>query len=469
MNGARVILVPFILLYGEKIAMKRGDEIEIDIVDLDSKGDGRGTSEGRDVIVRRAVPGDRIRGRVVKKRRGRADVEITSFVDHGMSRKEAQCIHFGLCGGCRWQDLSYEDQLLLKERMVRNALHQYGFEEIEVKSTMPSHAPFFYRNKMEYSFGCDRDGNIQLGLHMRGRFNRVFDVESCHLQSPISNKIVQHVRRLANELELSAYDLKAHSGLLRFLVIRDAKNSNQVLVNLVVSNYPEGEVETLANCLREEVPEIDSFIITLHTGKAQVAKGEREFVLWGDGVIEESCGPIRFDISPQSFFQTNSIQAERLYNLISEWAGEEIGKTLDLYCGTGSISLHLAHRAEHVLGIEVVEEAVEDARLNAERNGVNNCLFVAGKAEDELLSLRDEDFDLVVVDPPRPGLHKNVLAALGQMKPARILYVSCNPQTLAENLHILKDYGYGVRRVQPVDMFPQTPHCEVVCEVERLD
>ena len=207
--------------------MKRGDEIEVEIIDLDPKGDGRGIIDERDIIVRRAVPGDKIKGRVIKKRRGRADVEIMDYIDYGMPRKEAQCIHFGLCGGCRWQDLSYEDQLLLKERMVRNALRKYGFHEVEVRSTIPSHAPFFYRNKMEYSFGRDRDGNIQLGLHMRGKFNQIFDVESCYLQSPLSNKIVQNVRRIANELDLSAYNLKNHSGLLRFLVIRDAKKSNQ--------------------------------------------------------------------------------------------------------------------------------------------------------------------------------------------------------------------------------------------------
>lgn len=449
--------------------MKRGDEIEVEIIDLDPKGDGRGIIDERDIIVRRAVPGDKIKGRVIKKRRGRADVEIMDYIDYGMPRKEAQCIHFGLCGGCRWQDLSYEDQLLLKERMVQNALRKYGFHEVEVRSTIPSHAPFFYRNKMEYSFGCDRDGNIQLGLHMRGKFNRIFDVESCHLQSLLSNKIVRNVRRIANELDLSAYNLKNHSGLLRFLVIRDAKKGNQVLVNLVVSNYPDDGITTLANLLRQEISEIDSLIVTLHTGKAQVAKGEKEFVLWGDGAIEESCGSIRFDISPQSFFQTNSLQAERLYSLIADWAGEKVGKTLDLYCGTGSISLHLADRAEYVLGIEIVEEAVVDARLNAERNGIENCSFIVGKAEDELISIRDRGFNLVVVDPPRPGLHKNVLAALGEMEPFRILYVSCNPQTLAENAYVLKDYGYVISRVQPVDMFPQTPHCEVVCEMEKLD
>ncbi len=451
--------------------MKRGDIIELKITEIDPKGDGRGSVDEREVIVRRAVPGDQISARVIKKRRGRIDAEIIELHQQEMPRIDVRCAHFGLCGGCRWQDIQYEDQLLLKERMVRNALNQFGFDDIPIQGIMQSVSAFFYRNKMEFSFGADPEGNVQLGLHVRGRFNRIFDVETCHLQSPVSNRIVQITRKLANQLALSAYNLKTHEGILRFLVVRDAKASGQILVNLVVSSYPHEGVETLVQHLIKEVPEIDSLVLTLHSGKAQVAKGEKEFVVSGRGAIEESCGKIHFDISPQSFFQTNSLQAERLYQLIGEWAGDGLGRVLDLYCGTGSISLHMAHRAEEVLGIELVEDAVVDARLNAERNGVENCSFLVGKAEELLIELaaKSDKYDLVVVDPPRPGLHKNVIEALGHMGPTRILYVSCNPETLAENLCQLKEFGYEITRVQPVDMFPQTPHCEVICELIKLD
>lgn len=451
--------------------MKRGDVITVDISAIDAKGDGRGFVEEREVVVRRAVPGDRVEARIEKKRRGKIHAEVVRIVDCNLARIEPVCAHFGLCGGCRWQDLSYVDQLGLKEQMVRNALADQGIAGLEVLPAIAVDAPFFYRNKMEFSFGTDRDGRVQLGLHVRGRFNRIFDVEECHLQSQLSNRIVDVVRSAANDMALCAYNLKTHEGLLRFLVIRDAKNSGQTLVNLVVSSYPDEGVDQLVQHLIREVSELDSLVVTLHSGKAQVAKGEREYVVSGSGAIEESCGGIRFDISPQSFFQTNSLQAERLYALVCEWAGRQLGRVLDLYCGTGSISLHLAPLAREVIGIEVVEEAVADARVNAERNGVQNCSFIAGAAEDVLKELEGQQgtFDLVVVDPPRPGLHKKVLDALGRMQSARIIYVSCNSQTLAENLLVLSEYGYAIERIQPIDMFPQTPHCEVVCELVKLD
>ncbi|MGY8822350.1 MAG: 23S rRNA (uracil(1939)-C(5))-methyltransferase RlmD [Candidatus Latescibacterota bacterium] len=450
--------------------MKRGDQIELDILEIDGKGDGRGVVGDREVVVRRAVPGDRVEARVVKKRRGRLDAEIEKIVSEGVPRQDPSCGHFGLCGGCRWQDLSYDDQLVLKERMVRNAFVTRGFNEVSIKPILPSASPFFYRNKMEFSFGCDREGNIQLGLHVRGRFNQVFNIEDCQLQSSISNRVVQVVRSLAIGLGLSVYDLRTHEGLLRFLVVREAKKSGQLMVNLVVASYPDEGVDALVKGIVEAVPEIDVLIVTLHQGKAQVAKGQSEFILRGVGHIEEVCGGFTFGISPQSFFQTNSLQADKLYNVVEELAGEfSSGQTLDLYCGTGAISLHLARSAVGVVGIEVVEEAVVDARRNAERNNVNNCEFIAGAAEDLLVGLQGEGrhFDLIVIDPPRPGVHKKALAALVGLRPSCIVYVSCNPETLADDLVVLTNEGYHIGEVQPVDMFPQTPHCEVVCQLSK--
>jgi len=450
--------------------MKRGDQIELDIVEIDGKGDGRGVVEEREVVVRRAVPGDRVEARVIKKRRGRIDAEIEKFISMGVPRQDPTCRHFGLCGGCRWQDLSYEDQLDLKERMVKNAFVARGFNEVVINPILPNTSPFFYRNKMEFSFNCDREGKIQLGLHMRGRFNRVFDIEDCQLQSPLSNRVVKTVRNLAGDLGLSAYDLRSHEGLLRFLVVREAKKSDQLMVNLVVASYPDEGVDALVKGLVEAVPEVDVLIVTLHQGKAQVAKGQSEFVLRGPGHIEEYCGGFRFDISPQSFFQTNSLQADRLYAVVGELAGEySSGQILDLYCGTGAISLHLAVSAVEVVGVEVVEEAVVDARRNAIGNNVQNCEFIAGAAEDLLAGLREEGrhFDMIVVDPPRPGIHKKALAELGRLQPKRIIYVSCNPETLADDLLALTGDGYHIGEIQPIDMFPQTPHCEVVCQLSK--
>ncbi len=446
--------------------MKPGNRIEVAIESLNAKGDGVARVGEREVLVRRAVPGDRAVVRLVKKRKGRFEAEIEELVTEGYARQQARCRHFGMCGGCRWQELAYADQLAVKEQMVAEALATSGQDLPPLEAILPSPDPFFYRNKMEFSFGRDRDGLLQLGLHVRGRFNWIFDLEECHLQSPLSNRIVESVRCAARRLQLAPYDLKRHEGLLRFLVVRDAKRTGQVMVNLVVASYPDPAIAELVDRVIADIGEIDVFLVTLHTGKAQVAIGEREFLIKGDGRISEECAGLQFDISPQSFFQTNPVQAERLYALVAEMAGS-VGAVLDMYCGTGSISLLLAAQAQSVLGVEVVEDAVADARVNATRNGVEHCQFVAGAAEEILGDLADRRFDLVVVDPPRVGLHKKALARLVALKVPRMIYVSCNPHALASDLSELGECGYQVRRVRPVDMFPQTPHCEVIAELCR--
>ena len=446
--------------------MKPGNRIEVAVESLNAKGDGVARVGEREVLVRRAVPGDRAVVRLVKKRKGRFEAEIEELVTEGYARQQARCRHFGMCGGCRWQELAYADQLAVKEQMVAEALATSGQDLPPLEAILPSPDPFFYRNKMEFSFGRDRDGLLQLGLHVRGRFNWIFDLEECHLQSPLSNRIVESVRCAARRLQLAPYDLKRHEGLLRFLVVRDAKRTGQVMVNLVVASYPDPAIAELVDRVIADIGEINVFLVTLHTGKAQVAIGEREFLIKGDGRISEECAGLQFDISPQSFFQTNPVQAERLYALVAEMAGS-VGAVLDMYCGTGSISLLLAAQAQSVLGVEVVEDAVADARGNATRNGVEHCQFVVGAAEEILGDLADRRFDLVVVDPPRVGLHKKALARLVALQVPRMIYVSCNPHALASDLSELGECGYQVRRVRPVDMFPQTPHCEVIAELCR--
>lgn len=446
--------------------MKIGNQIEVEVVALDSKGDGLAYVEGREIIVRGAVPGDRAEVRLIKKRKGRFEAVIEGFNQMGYKRQQPRCCHFGHCGGCRWQELAYEDQLKVKEQMVADALATSQLEMPCFEPILACPETYFYRNKMEFSFGRDREGLLQLGMHVRGRYNWIFDLEECHLQSSVSNRIVESVRHAARQFEISAYDLKQHEGVLRFLVVRDGKRTEQVMVNLIVASYPDRAVDLLVEQVLAEISEIDVFLVTLHTGKAQVAVGEREFVLKGEGHIVEECAGLKFDISPQSFFQTNPLQAERLYEIVMQMAGK-VETVLDMYCGTGSISLLLADHAQYILGVELIVEAVEDARSNAKRNGIGNCEFVAGAAEDIIgeLVLQGRRFDLIVVDPPRAGLHKKALAGLCALSVPRIIYVSCNPQSLAFDLSGLGEVGYRVERVRPVDMFPQTPHCEVVVEL----
>lgn len=336
----------------------------------------------------------------------------------------------------------------------------------------PSPEPWYYRNKMEFSFAADRDGRLQLGLHVRERYNRVFDLEACLLQSEVSNRIVDSFRSHATRLGLPPYDLKTHEGLLRFLVVRDAKGTGQTMVNLVVSAYPRDDVDDLLAGVLDDLGDgITTCVVTRHGGKAQVAAGEEEFLITGRGRITEVCGGLEFEISPQSFFQTNTRAAEVLYATVAEMAGDlRQAEVLDLFAGTGGVSLHLSRHAHRVVGVEQVREAVADARRNAERNRIGNCTFRAELAEDVLAEMGAREgvgFDLAVADPPRPGLHRRALAGLIDLGVPVVIYVSCNAETLGDDLVVLGAGGYDVELVQPVDMFPHTAHCEVVARLRR--
>ncbi|MBI2503976.1 MAG: 23S rRNA (uracil(1939)-C(5))-methyltransferase RlmD [Candidatus Latescibacteria bacterium] len=445
--------------------MKRGDLFVTQVVGMSPQGEGIAYVEGRAVLLPQAVPGDKVEARLKGKYRGFLLAVPEQFLETALSRQQAPCGHFGRCGGCRWQDLEYADQLRFKEGMVRSALEKRGVSAGEFLPVLASPKPFFYRNKMEFSFGTDPAGTLLLGLHLRGRFDRVFSVEECHLQSALSNRILGAVRHHAERAGLPAYNLKTHQGSLRFLVIRQSARREETLVDLVVAQYPNAAVDALVAGVLEEVPQITTFVLTLHRGKAQVAAGQAHWVVKGRGWIEEECGGLEFAISPRSFFQTNPLQAARLYAMACRMGGDLQGlSVLDLYCGTGSLSLHLARTARAVLGVEIVAEAVEDARRNAARNHIANCEFAAGPAEEVLPRLQREGrgFDRVFADPPRAGLHRKVLEALGILRTPQVVYISCNPLSLAEDLAGLQAMGYRVAAVQPVDMFPQTPHCEVL-------
>lgn len=452
--------------------MKRGDRVTVRVDGLSPGGDGLAVCEGRSVVVPHAVTGDRVDVRLRGRRKGRYEAVVEELLEPGVRRQDPACVHFGLCGGCRWQDLPYADQLRLKEEMVRNAIDRRAIAVRDWRPILPSPDTAYYRNKMEFTFGVGPDGELQLGLHPRECYSRVFDLESCVLQSAVSNAIVDSVRTHATRLRAQPYDLRNHEGLLRFLVLRDAKSTRQTMVNLVVSQYPNESVDRLLAAVIDEMgDDITTCLVTRHSGKAQAATGEREFLAKGTGRIVEDCGGIEFEISPRSFFQTNPRGAALLYRIVRDLAGDlSTSKVLDLYCGSGGVSLHLGQVAHRVVGIEQVSEAIDDARRNASRNRIGNCTFVAGQVETTLAQVGDlggGGFDLIVVDPPRAGVHKKALASLLGLNPPRVIYVSCNPESLAADLQALGSGGYEVDCVQPLDLFPHTAHCEVVALLLR--
>jgi 23S rRNA (uracil1939-C5)-methyltransferase len=355
---------------------------------------------------------------------------------------------------------------------VRESLRRLGgCSDVDVPRALPSPRQFHYRNKMEFSFFAGRDGEVVLGLHTPGTFDRVFDLEACHLMSEESNHIVARVRALAVQSGLPAYHTRRHSGFWRYLVVREGKNTGQTMVNLVTHAGAWPRAAAAAAELAAEFGSIRSVLRSISTRRATIAVGESEELLHGDAEIEERLGDLRFRIAANTFFQTNTLQAETLFALVAEWA--DLGPqddVLDLYAGTGAISLWLARRAARVTGIETVPESVAMAAKNAALNGIDNCRFVTSDVR-EFLHRRPGDAaaaQVVVVDPPRAGLHPDIVVALRQLRPRRLVYVSCNPATLARDIGLLATGGaYTLRRVQPVDMFPHTYHVECVALLER--
>jgi 23S rRNA (uracil1939-C5)-methyltransferase len=455
---------------GKAKTPRPGQRADLTIDRVDSKGRGQAQLEGYTVSMRGGVPGDRVLVglRKVRHRRREAEARILDVVAPGVRRQAAVCEHFGTCGGCLWQDLAYSDQLALKSQIVESCLGRAG---VDIKFAPPLEAPsaFRYRNKMEFSFGESEEGPT-IGLHASGRFDHVFDLSACHLQSDVSNAIVSFTRDFVRSRGLSSYDLRKHTGLMRFLTVRDGKHTGEVMVALTTSTEPFVDAESFASELVEQFPEVASVIHSINGRKAQVATGDEERVLAGKSTIEDRLGRFQFDISLGSFFQPNTFQAERMFEqVVTMTEIQPDDRMLDVYCGTGGISFFLSEVAQDVLGIESSEAAIKDAVRNSAQNGVEGCQFMAGPAEVLLSQLRNrgERFDVVVTDPPRPGMHAKALAALGELAPRRIVYVSCNPQALAEDLIRLRAFGYTATAAQVVDMLPQTPHCEVLVRLDK--
>ncbi len=453
--------------------MRKDDIVDLEITGLALGGRGLALPGGRRFEVEGCVPGDRVKARITRIRGDRIEAITESFDSRSPHYVPPRCSHFfAECGGCRWQDVSYESQLSFKKDIVRMCLNDVGgLGEVPVGETVPSEDIFFYRNKMDFGFGKGVSGDPVIGLHKAGSYDEIFDLKACYLQSENSNSIVHDIGNFVREKGLIPYDIRAHSGLLRILSIREGKFTNESMVNLIASVKDLPEAGELAGYLTEIHPEVKSFFLSVNARKADVTTTSENFLLGGKEVIFEMMGGFRFEISPNSFFQTNSCQAAKLYDMIREAARlEGTERVLDLYCGTGSIAIYLSEMADKVIGVESIGEAVENARRNARMNGASNCDFIHGPAEEVLPGLVSEKvkFDVAVTDPPRAGMQKKSFRSLMELKPRRIIYVSCNPQSMAKDLRKLSGGGYRIMKVQPVDMFPHTSHVENIVEAELL-
>jgi 23S rRNA (uracil1939-C5)-methyltransferase len=446
-----------------------GQELELHVDSLAYGGNGVARLNGFVVFVRRGLPGDTVRARVTKVKRNHAEALATEIVEPSPERVEAPCAHYPACGGCRFQDLAYEAQARIKHEQVEDALRRLGaIAEPPLEPILPAASIFHYRNKLEYSFAQHEDGPA-LGFHRAGRWDEVLDIEKCWLTTDLGNAVRNTVRDWAREEGLTAYDQETQRGYLRHLVYREGRNTGQVLVLLVTAPGERFETGYFVEVLRR-FPEVRSIHWAINDTPAEVTNLPTR-LLWGDDSIEERLCGLRFRVSPNAFLQTNTEMADRLYGIARDYAGLTGAETVwDLYCGIGTIGLTLARDALTIWGIDVWEESVARAIENAELNEITNAAFFAGNVGQVIEELRDRsgDPDVVVVDPPRAGLAGKALRRLGRIGARRIVYVSCNPTTLASDVKALRaDWGYELRRARPVDMFPHTPHVETVALLER--
>jgi 23S rRNA (uracil1939-C5)-methyltransferase len=450
---------------------RRGDSVSLTIDDLAFGGEGVGRLDGYVVFVRGALPGDRLRVRIVEPRARYARGQIEAIEVPSPDRVDAPCPHFGHCGGCRLQHLAYPSQLLFKEKQVRDCLERLGgVEKVEIRPILPAPDPYGYRNKMEFTV-AEIGQRAVVGLHEAERYDSVLDIERCLLQSETMNALLSKVRAEFRGRGLAVYDQDSGSGLLRFVTLREGRRTAEAMVNIVASTPDVETLGPVAEALAESVPATASVVLNVNAQKASVAVGTEEHLLLGRDYIRESLGGLSFQISPNSFFQTNTVQAERLFAVVAAAAELNADDTvLDLYAGTGAISLLLARQCRWVYGIEVSTAAVADAVRNARANGIENCTFLTGEVRHVLPDLIREGVRaaVVVADPPRAGFHPRALTALADIAPARLVYVSCNPSTLARDVGELLRRGYRLLWVQPVDMFPQTPHIEAVALLRRM-
>ena len=449
---------------------RRGDRVDVTIDDLAFGGDGVGRLDGYVMFVRSGLPGDRLRVHVTETRARYGRGTIEEVLERSPHRVDPPCPYFGRCGGCRLQHLAYDAQLAFKERQVRDCLERLGdLAGFELRPILPAPDAYGYRNKMEFTV-AGVAGEPIVGLHQADRYDVVLDIDRCLLQSETMNTLLDEVRRQSRERRLSIWDGATEQGLLRFVSLREGRRTGDAMVNIVAASPDIERLGPVADALHARTPAVASVVLNVNAKKASVAVGSEEHVLLGREHITEKLGEVSFEVSANSFFQTNTLQAERLFALVEAACEPRGDETLiDLYSGTGAISLLLARRFRRVYGVEIAAAAVADAVRNAHANGIDNCTFLTGEVRHVLPALIAEGVraETVVADPPRAGFHPKALGALAALGPARIVYVSCNPSTLARDVGELARRGYRLEWVQPVDMFPQTPHIEAVARLRR--
>lgn len=462
--------------------MKIGEEIELIVDKFADKGKCLSRFDGFVIFMEGVIPGERVRVKIYKVKKKYADAKLISIIEASPLRVKPRCMHFGTCGGCKWQHVVYESQLEAKRQTVFDAIVNIGgFKGIDVKDTIPSPNIYGYRTKMEFSFsdrnwlsekefvsGKVSNSGLALGLHAPCQFSSVIDVKECYLQKNPSSEIVNLIRETAVSNGWEPWNCIQKQGYLKHLVIRIGERTGEVMVNLVTAGYNSNRMKILKQILQRHFPEITTFVNSIVPGNSQNASGAEVEVIYGKGYIYDRIGDYSFEIKPNAFFQPNTLQAEALYNLARVYAGLKSSDILyDLYCGTGTIAIFLSSFAKKIIGVDLAKDAIESASRNAGSNGADNCFFVCGDLMKILTKEIVKEYgkpDVIIIDPPRPGLHRKLVEDIAHLKPRQLVYISCNPMTQMRDIAMLRDV-YSIEEVQPVDMFPQTYHIESIIKL----
>ena len=453
-----------------QIPVEKNRDYEINIDSLGSKGEGVGRIQGFTIFVEGALPKERVLVKIVKTAKSYAYAKLLHIIQKSTKRVEPKCPYFKMCGGCQLQHLSYGGQLEYKTQQVKDALERIGhLKNVEVLPTLGMEEPWKYRNKAQFPASMVK-GKPVLGFYM-ARSHNLIEIKDCPIQHDINGKVTALVHKYVQTYNIPVYQEKTHKGVIRHVVTRVGFHSNQLMIIIVTNGELPGKKE-LISMLKEGIPAVTSIIQNYQTARTNVVLGRKNVTLWGSDYIMDAIGDLKFKISPLSFYQVNPVQTEKLYAKALEFAALTGKETvIDAYCGVGTISLFLAGSASKVYGIEVLPQSVEDAKENARINGIENVEFLIGESEIVIPRLfkLGVKADVVIVDPPRKGCDEKLLKTIVEIATERMVYISCNPATLARDLKYMVENGYKVEKVQSVDMFPQTSHVETVVLMSRVE
>lgn len=453
--------------------MKKKDEIILTIEDVNFPNKAYGYFEGEKVVVKNAVPGQKVRAQVFKKKPNLVEARLQEVVEPSpLERTEGMCSHYPLCGGCTYQTMQHEEELKLKERQVKRLLENAKIEIDSWEGIEPAPSETGYRNKCEFSFGDEeKDGDLALGMRKRMSYYEVVTLKDCNIIDQDYLKIIEGTLKFFQERNVPFYHKARHDGSLRHLVVRKGAATGEILINLVTSSEVPFSPEAFKDMLLglELEGSIGGVLHSVNDGLADVVKSDEMHLLYGRDFFMEKLFDLEFKVSVYSFFQTNSAGAEKLYSIVKDFAGDVANKTVfDLYCGTGTIGQIMAEAgSKKVVGIELIAEAVVAANENAKRNGLENCTFIAGDVLKMVDVLEDKP-DVIIVDPPRDGIHPKAIGKIIDFGAPEIVYVSCKPTSLARDLEIFQQEGYRVEKVKLMDMFPRTVHVETVCLLKKI-